>query len=84
MQHVYIYVGEKWEMFGEAVLACEREVSNMWKVGDKHVRKGSEWWVDEVKLLVNKKAEAHGHHLKGGGVQVIGKCTRESDRRLRG
>lgn len=42
------------EIFREAVLAYAREVCGMWKVGGGQVRKGREWWDDEVKLLVTK------------------------------
>lgn len=45
------------------------------------VRKGSEWWDNEVKLIVKKNGYMGFTRVEG--VQVI-RCTRESNRNLQG
>lgn len=53
-----------WKVFLETVLVCVREVCGMHSMGSGQVRKGSECWVDEVKMIVKEKKEAYGSNLQ--------------------
>ncbi|XP_071547063.1 craniofacial development protein 2-like [Panulirus ornatus] len=53
-------VGEEWDIFREAVMACSKDACGMRSVGGGLIRKGSEWWDEEVRLLVKEKREAFG------------------------
>ena len=50
-------VEEEWELFKERILRCARDVCGMKKVGGER-RRGSEWWSDEMKRLVDEKRRA--------------------------
>lgn len=58
-------VGEEWEVFMEAVLACARDICRTQKVGGWQIRNGTEWWEEEIKLPENEKREIFGWYLLG-------------------
>ena len=56
-------VEEEWSKFKKSVVKCAEKVCGMRKVGGG-VRKGSEWWCEEVKVAVEEKKRAHGVWLQ--------------------
>ncbi|XP_071512677.1 uncharacterized protein [Panulirus ornatus] len=58
-------VGEEWDVFRESVMDCAKDACGMRRVGDGLIRKGSEWWDEEVRVLVKEKREAFGRFLQG-------------------
>lgn len=77
-------VSEAWEVFGEAVLACAREVCGMYKVGVRQVRNGSKLRADEVKLSVKDKSYICWHYLQRRSVRYTRESGRSSGGRCRG
>ncbi|KAK7907805.1 hypothetical protein WMY93_016417 [Mugilogobius chulae] len=51
-------VEEEWQQFKSAVVGCAEEVCGMRRVGGG-VRKGSEWWCEDVRLAVTEKRRAY-------------------------
>ncbi|XP_071529497.1 craniofacial development protein 2-like [Panulirus ornatus] len=58
-------VGEEWDVFRESVMDCAKDACGMRRVGGGLFRKGSEWWDEEVRVLVKEKREAFGRFLQG-------------------
>ena len=56
-------VEEEWQRFRSTVVGCAEEVCGMRRVGGG-IRKGSEWWCDEVRIAVEEKKKAHGIWLQ--------------------
>ncbi|WP_435362528.1 hypothetical protein, partial [Klebsiella pneumoniae] len=50
-------VEEEWQLFKSAVVGCAKEVCGMRRVG-AGIRKGSEWWCEEVRIAVDDKRRA--------------------------
>ena len=50
-------VEEEWQLFKSAVVECAKEVCGMRRVG-AGIRKGSEWWCEEVSMAVAEKRRA--------------------------
>ena len=48
-------VEEEWEAFRNAVVSCASRVCGMKRLSKRGIRKGSEWWNDEVARLVRDK-----------------------------
>ena len=51
-------VEEEWQLFKSAVVECAEEVCGMRRVGGG-VRKGSEWWCEDVRKAVAEKRQAY-------------------------
>ena len=54
---------EEWETFKETMLMTAREVCGVKKVGRKSKRKGSEWWNEELDIIIKRKKEIFAKHL---------------------
>ena len=50
-------VEEEWQKFKSAVLECAEKVCGMRRVGNG-VRRGGEWWCEEVRMAVKEKRQA--------------------------
>ncbi|KAK7945076.1 hypothetical protein WMY93_000804 [Mugilogobius chulae] len=75
-------VEEEWQQFKSAVVGCAKEVCGMRRVGGG-VRKGSEWWCEDVRLAVTEKRRAYEYGSSeriGSRMSVIRKekCYKES------
>ncbi len=51
-------IEEEWELLRRAVVGCAEEVCGMRRVGGR-MRKGSEWWYEEVSVAVSEKRHAY-------------------------
>ena len=51
-------VEDEWQVFRSAVTGCAEEVCGKRRVGGG-VRKGSEWWSEEVSAVVKEKRQAY-------------------------
>ncbi|XP_071539225.1 craniofacial development protein 2-like [Panulirus ornatus] len=75
-------VGEEWDVFRESVMDCAKDACGMRRVGGGLIRKGSEWWDEEVRVLVKEKREAFGRFLQGKNA-IEWEFKKERDRRSR-
>ena len=68
-------VEEEWQLFKKAVLEAGEGVCGTRMLGRKNRRKGSEWWCEEIRALIENKNEAERRDEREG--------TEESGRALR-
>ena len=52
-------VEEEWMAFKNAVIRCARSACGMKRLSNRGIRKGSEWWSEEVERVVKKKRELY-------------------------
>lgn len=57
-------VEEEWEVFKNAVVSCASRVCGMKRLSNRGIRKGSEWWNDEVARLVKGKKDMYKRWLQ--------------------
>ena len=57
-------VEEEWECFKETVYKSAVEVCGMRRVGRQGIKKGSEWWNEEVKKVVAEKRQVYERWLQ--------------------
>ena len=58
-----VSVDEEWQRFKTVVVGCAEEVCGTRRIGGG-IRKGSEWWCEEVKVVIEEKKKAYGNWLQ--------------------
>ena len=61
-------VEQEWHDFRDAVMECATEVCGKRRVGGKGIRKGSEWWNNDVEKVVKEKRRLFERSLQSGRV----------------
>ena len=69
-------VEEEWKCFKEGVLGCAREVCGMRKLCGQ-LRKGSEWWNEEVSVAVKDKRKIFEEWLQKGSAELYERYKRK-------
>lgn len=56
-------IEEEWKTFKETILMTATEICGVKKIGQKSKRKGSEWWSEELNVIIKRKKEVFAKYL---------------------